>query len=83
MKKKYESPVVKIEVYELNANIASNCALVTKPGPGIDGHTECEGYVGPWMQGTMVLSEYNVNFYEDSQNCDCYTTGGGTGVWTS
>ena len=36
--------------------------------------------MGYSMRGTEPV--YNVQFYEDT-NCDCYTTGGDYGYWTS
>ena len=84
MKKAYEAPLLEVETYELSANIASNCALVTDPGPGIDGHNQCDDYEGPWQQSTSYsLRPYDVNFYDDSNNCDCYTTGDDKVCWTS
>lgn len=84
LKRVYETPQIEIETYTLDAAIASNCQMVVNPGPGIGGRTECKDYEGPFMQGTAPLSVYNVNFYDDvPELCDCYTTGGGAGLWTS
>ena len=33
MKKVYEAPEVEIELYELNASIASHCGIVVSNGP--------------------------------------------------
>lgn len=85
MKKIYKAPVVEIEKYELDVNIASHCGIVVSNGPALGSHDQCSDYKDPF--GGMSISAlsdgpYNVQFYEDT-NCDCYTTGGDYGYWTS
>ena len=83
MKRSYVAPTLEMELYELDQAIASNCGIIVKPGPAMEHHQECEGYVDPWG-GLSLMSAppHNVNFYEDT-NCDCYTTGGTYGSWQS
>lgn len=84
MKKTYVAPNLEIERYELDASIASHCCIVVSNGPEMGNHTQCQDYQDPFgtysMRGTEPV--YNVQFYEDT-NCDCYTTGGDYGYWTS
>ena len=86
MKRVYEAPVLEIEIYQLDANIASNCAVVVTMGDygGGEGEAACNDYlemVGlPTITG-YSLRQHNVNFWESS--CDCYTTAGGDGFFTS
>lgn len=84
MKKVYEAPTLEIETYELDANIASNCGIVVSNGPALGDHQECEDYAekNPFGLFRARSAVYNVQFYEDT-NCDCYTTGGDYGYWTS
>lgn len=85
MKKVYKKPTVEIEFYELNANIASNCAVVVTMGDygGGAGEPACDDYlemVGKKSTSTFALA-HNINFWENT--CDCYTTAGGGGFFTS
>ena len=86
MKKVYEAPTLEIETYELDASIASNCGIVVNNGPAMGDHPQCDDYVDPFATSAASASSYslphNVQFYEDT-NCDCYTTGGDYGYWTS
>lgn len=86
MKKVYEAPKVEIEIYELNASIASNCTVVVTMGDygGGEGEPPCNDYlemVGLPTISSYSLKSYNVNFWENT--CDCYTTAGGAGFFTS
>lgn len=86
MKKIYKKPTLEIEIYELNASIASNCAVVVTMGDYGGGENEpaCNDYlemVGLPTTSSYSLRSYNVNFWEHS--CDCYTTAGGDGFFTS
>ena len=47
-------------------------------------HDQCDDYGDPFAAraATYGAGPYNVQFYEDT-NCDCYTTGGDYGYWTS
>lgn len=85
MKKVYEAPLLEVEAYELDASIASHCGIVVSNGPALGEHVQCDDYKDPFATsaGTYSLKKaYNVQFYEDT-NCDCYTTGGDYGYWTS
>ena len=85
MKKLYEAPEVEIELYELDKSIASHCGIVVHNGPEMGNHDQCDDYGDPFAaarSSTYGAGPYNVQFYEDT-NCDCYTTGGDYGYWTS
>lgn len=85
MKKAYVAPSLEIELYQLDANIAGNCAVVVTMGDyGGSGPDEkfCEDYGN--IVGISLMSAppvYNVNFWEST--CDCYTTAQGDGFFTS
>ena len=86
MKKVYEAPALEIEVYQLDANIASNCTVVVSMGDygGGEGERPCNDYlemVGLPTTTSYSLRPHNVNFWENT--CDCYTTAGGDGFFTS
>ena len=84
MKKKYEAPTLETEIFELSEGIASNCGIVVDIGPIVGDHIQvCPIYneKDPFRSSTYSLP-HNVEFYEDT-NCDCYTTGGDYGYWTS
>lgn len=86
MKKTYVRPVLEIERYQLDTNIAGNCGIVVDNGPAIGDHKACDNYKDPFEMSSgmaeLMGGSYNVHFYEDT-NCDCYTTGGNYGYWTS
>lgn len=85
MKKIYKAPILEIEQYELDGNIASNCGIVVSNGPALGAHEQCDNYEDPFdisAYSVPTRGPYNVQFYEDT-NCDCYTTGGDYGYWTS
>ena len=88
MKKVYDAPKLEIEIYQLDANIASNCTIVVSMGDhgGGEGQPFCEDYGG--IVGIQRVDDaaspyaYNVNFWETT--CDCYTTAqNATGFFTS
>lgn len=87
MKKVYEAPVLEIEIYQLDANIASNCTVVVLMGDHGGGKDQpfCKDYgdiVGiQRVDDTANPYAYNVNFWETT--CDCYTTAEGDGFFTS
>lgn len=83
MKKVYEAPEMEIELYELNASIASNCAVVVTMGDygGGEGEPACNDYLNMVGKAKSVGAAYNVNFWKGT--CDCYTTAGGPGFFTS
>lgn len=87
MKKAYEKPVLEIEYYELDTNIASNCAEVVSNGPAVGNHQQCDDYDDPFAMSLSISTYstqgvYNVQFYEDT-NCDCYYSSSDYGYWTS
>ncbi|MDO4312478.1 MAG: hypothetical protein Q4C52_05285 [Eubacteriales bacterium] len=76
---------MEIELYELNASIASNCAVVVSNGPAVGNHEQCDDYEDPFAMSTYSMQRsgpYNVQFYEDT-NCDCYYSSSDYGYWTS
>ena len=95
MKKSYSKPIVEIEVYEMNADIASNCGDKVNLGPEAPGHTICEDYKGsnPGFGGDndfefftlyTTRSTGGTPFYSDgSAGCDCYYNSGGATYFTS
>ena len=83
MKKTYVAPNLEIERYELDASIASHCGIVVSNGPALGAHEPCQDYKDPFAASSASYAlPHNVQFYEDT-NCDCYTTGGDYGYWTS
>lgn len=82
MKKPYETPYLEFEFYELDASIASNCAIVVSNGPAMGTHTQCTDYEDPFEMSVAAYGVYNVQFYEDT-NCDCYYSSSDSGYWTS
>lgn len=86
MKRVYEAPVLEIEIYQLDANIASNCAVVVTMGDygGGEGEPACNDYlemVGLPTTSSYSTRAYNVTFWEST--CDCYTTAASAGFFTS
>ncbi|MDD7652768.1 MAG: hypothetical protein PUK81_09550 [Firmicutes bacterium] len=78
-------PSIEVDIYSLDTSIASHCGIVVSNGPEVPGkHEKCGDYDDPFTSGTATImgGPYNVQFYEDT-NCDCYTTGGDYGYWTS
>lgn len=82
MKKVYTAPKIVIEYYSLDTSIASHCGIVVSNGPELGNHRQCSDYIDPFSTFSARSGPYNVQFYEDT-NCDCYTTGGDYGYWTS
>ena len=83
MKKTYQRPAMDVETYSLDMSIASHCGIVVSNGPAMGEHRPCDDYQDPFGEvATFDLRPHNVQFYEDT-NCDCYTTGGYYGYWTS
>lgn len=78
MKKVYQKPCMEMELYALDASIASNCRTVINSGPEHNGQDMCSDYRD--LMGinsyNLYSNPHNVNFYEDP-NCDCYTTSTG------
>lgn len=89
MKKLYIKPSVEVDIYSLDTSIASasHCGIVVSNGPELGNHKLCDDYkdkdpFGGANASIMSSTPKNVQFYEDT-NCDCYTTGGDYGYWTS
>ncbi len=86
LKKAYEAPMLEIEEYCLDTSIASNCAIVVYNGPAMGSHSQCKDYTNPFPEEDEISPTsmpHNVSFYADTEDCDCYTTGGGGSYWTS
>lgn len=87
MKKTYEAPALEIEVYELSASIASNCALVVDMGPEGPGAIKvCEDYYDKTGESRDASAAsyslpHNVQFWSE-ETCDCYYSAG-SGCFTS
>lgn len=85
MKKLYIKPSVEVDIYSLDTSIASHCHIVVSNGPAIGNHEQCHDYQDPFggaNASIMSSTPINVQFY-DVTTCDCYTTGGDHGYWTS
>ena len=85
-KKIYSKPLVEIEVYELNASIASNCGNTVSLGPEAPGKTTCDEFKDAFE--VFSISPYALTngtpFYSDgAANCDCYYSSGGGSYFTS
>lgn len=88
MKKVYEAPEVEIELYQLDASIALNCADIVNAGPAIGDKDACSGYIkweeengGGEIRTKSSASTTPCNFYEGS--CDCYYNAAGGNFFTS
>lgn len=87
MKKTYERPTLEIEVYMLNASIASNCSLVVDMGPeGPGAQKVCKEYYDktgetPPARIASYSMPHNVQFWSE-ETCDCYYSAG-NGCFTS
>lgn len=89
MKKVYHAPELEIEVYQMDASIASNCTLVVNMGPAAaDAIKVCEDYydkTGESKDGVnfnMRSLPHNVQFWSE-ESCDCYYSAGDRGCFTS
>lgn len=85
MKKEYIKPLIEIEAYELDAQIAANCGNIVNLGPeGPEpGGVACSDYgdsYGPWA----LPRSSGISFYQSNlAGCDCYYSSGGEGYFTS
>lgn len=85
MKKEYEAPSLEFETYELDASIASNCAIVVKMGPEApDAMEVCDDYYEETGEDKPAARSipHNVQFWSE-KTCDCYYSAGGKGCFTS
>lgn len=85
MKKVYHAPELEIEVYQLNARIANNCAPVVHLGPGLvttDGEilSTCKEFEDSWAVPFAIT---DTSFYEEGTTCTCYYSAGGEGYFSS
>lgn len=79
MKKAYHAPELEIEVYQLNASIASNCNIVVNMGPeALDAELVCQDYyeIAGETMPTARSRAHNIDFWTDN-TCDCYYSAGG------
>lgn len=85
MKKTYSKPLIEIEVYELNSEIASNCGTTVSLGPEAPGKTTCDEFKDAFdVFSISMYSTGGTPFYEDgAANCDCYYSSGGGIYFTS
>lgn len=86
MKKAYVKPVLELEMYTLNADIAGNCGNKVTLGPGIvqsNGQIQsiCDEFNDPWAMALSV----DTSFYDENTGsaCTCYYSAGGEGYFTS
>lgn len=90
MKKVYHAPELEIEVYQMDASIASNCALVVEMGPDGPGVPSiqyvCDDYYEKTGEARITSRArsmpHNVQFWTD-ESCDCYYSAGDAGCFTS
>lgn len=86
MKKVYVAPTLEIELYELDASIASNCSMVVDMGPEApDAKKVCDSYYEKTGEERGISANslpYNVQFWSE-ESCDCYYSAGGKGCFTS
>lgn len=83
MKKVYNTPAVEVELYQLDASIALNCATKVTLGPAYDGYTACEDFYddsGVWAARSASMG---TSFYEEGTVCTCYYSSSGKGYFTS
>lgn len=87
MKKVYSKPSIEIEVYELNADIASNCGKTVSFGPEAPGKITCEEFKDAFEVEVFSIAPRSAGgtpFYDDgAANCDCYYSSGGGLYFTS
>lgn len=86
MKKEYTKPCVEIEVYQLDAAIATTCGNKINLGPEHPGYETCDEYKDGFGGSTewTLRSGGNTPFYQNGDaHCDCYYTSGAKGYFTS
>lgn len=87
MRKTYMKPVAEIEVYKLDAAIASNCGDTVSLGPEAPGKTVCDEFKDAFEVFSLpgnARSTGGTPFYADgAANCDCYYSSGGGNYFTS
>ena len=88
MRKTYMKPMAEIEVYKLDAAIATNCGETVSLGPEAPGHTTCDEFKDAFevysLPGNARAAAAGTPFYADgTANCDCYYSSGGGSYFTS
>ena len=85
MKKAYSKPLLEIEVYELNTNIASNCGVEVSLGPEAPGKDVCDEFKDAFEVFSLEPRVAGgTPFYDDgAAHCDCYYSSGGGLYFTS
>ena len=87
MRKTYMKPVAEIEVYKLDAAIASTCGDTVSLGPEAPGKTVCDEFRDAFEVYSLpgkARSTAGTPFYADgAANCDCYYSSGGGLYFTS
>lgn len=83
MKKEYETPKLEIEIYTLDASIASNCKTSVSMGPGYGEYDACEEF-----DFDIVMYSAETPFYDSDDEkgggvCTCYYTAGNSGFFAS
>ena len=85
MKKKYEKPVMKIEVYQLSSSIAA-CTTKVSYGPYIPGYNQesdaCSEYLLNEGEGAAASYQYSGGFYTTA-TCTCYHSLGSSTLTSS
>lgn len=83
MKKAYNRPEVKIELFELNEKIAAGCTVIVDFGPD----EGCRGYNDGNVPDDISLYNYRTtrtNFYNSAEaGCECYMNAGDSVMFTS
>lgn len=82
MKRVYEAPILEIELYELDTNIASNCSQTVTMGPeGPEAEAVCKDYYDkaeePYPESATWSRAHNIDFWTE-RNCDCYYSSSGS-----
>ena len=85
MKKAYSKPLLEIEVYELNTNIAANCESKVSLGPEAPGRVVCDEFKDAFEVFSLYArTKAGTPFYSDGAvSCDCYYSSGGGWYFTS
>lgn len=87
MRKAYTRPFIEFETYSLSDSIAANCGTAVSAGPEDYQGNVCSEFrdsFGEFRSDFAVFSAATP-FYDGviGDVCDCYTTSGGQGYFTS
>lgn len=87
MKKTYVSPVFELEVFKLDASIASQCGSKVTLGPDYGEYNACKefdfGINSSIGVMSAVTSFYDATDPKGGNVCSCYHTAGNEGYFTS